>query len=108
LLAARAQLPGGLFLHSGEEEDASPHFLVVENAAGTSLPLDVRAERFFSGLNLAQAIATFFHLCFVANTKYLVKGEAVALWMQQEGGRNCRQRINIVRYRLHKGCIALK
>ncbi len=65
---------GGLFLHPGEEEDASPHFLVVENAAGTSLPFDVRAERktFFSGLNLTQA-TTFFHLCFVANTKYPVK-----------------------------------
>ena len=45
----------------------------------------MRAERktFFCGLNLAQAIATFFHLCFVANTKYLVKGEAVVLWMHR-------------------------
>jgi hypothetical protein len=53
---------GGLFLHPGEEEDACPHFLVIENAAGTSLPFDVRAERktFFSSLNLAQAIATGF------------------------------------------------
>ncbi len=32
---------GGLFLHPGEEEDASPHFLVVKNAAGMSLPFDV-------------------------------------------------------------------
>jgi hypothetical protein len=103
---------GGLFLHPGEEEDASPHFLVVKNAAGTSLPFDVRAERktFFSGLNIAQAIATFYHLCFVANAKYPVKGDAVALWMQQRVARivDKGRLINIVLYRLHMGSIALK
>jgi hypothetical protein len=72
----------------------------------------VRAERktFFSGLNLEQAIATFFHLCFVANTKYLVKGEAVALWMQQKvaGIVDTGRLINFIQYRLHMGSIALK
>ncbi len=106
------KVQGGLFLHPGEEEDTSPHFLVVKNAAGTRLPFDVRAERktFFSGLNLAEAIATFFQLCFVANTKYPVKGDAVALWMQQRvaGIVDKGRLINIVLYRLHMGSIALK
>jgi hypothetical protein len=64
----------------------------------------VRAERktFFSGLNLAPAISTFFHLCFVANTKYPVKGDAVALWMQQRvaGIVDKGRLINFVWYRL--------
>ncbi len=35
---------GEFFLHPGEEEDASPHFLVVENTAGTSIRCEGREE----------------------------------------------------------------
>lgn len=73
----------GLFRYPEEEECDSPHFTITEQSDRMSFDIRVERKVLFSGLNFEEAVAAYFHLCFVANLKYPEKGESVAIWLQR-------------------------
>lgn len=82
-----AKTRSGLLRFENEEVvDGSPRIVYSEDKDTNSSHFSIEAEHktILVGLTFNDAIASFFHLTFVANMKYPANGEDAAVWLQRK------------------------
>lgn len=74
---------GGLVRYPQEEELSSPHILCYETQQLLRFDVHVEQRKVLGNLSFADAVASFFHIIFIAQMKYPPEGEAVAILLQR-------------------------
>jgi len=65
------------------EEPNSPHLLCRELPGAMEFDFHMEQKKVLTGMTLARAIASFFHITFIDQLKYPPKVETVAILLQR-------------------------
>lgn len=74
---------GGFIRIPEEDEPNSPHLLCRELPGTIQFDFHMEQKKVLRGMTLSTAIAAFFHISFIGQLKYPLKGEAVAILLQR-------------------------